>query len=394
MEESPESQDSPKPLNNRRPGLIGLGLLAAALLGFAVGQWFRPVGPEAERLPAPSVPSVFQVPRLVVYQEGPAIPQLWLDTFASAPGYLKAEVRPLFRAEDGTWPSDGDVYLLKARSFDEVGQSVPWADLSGRIPLDGINPVYQAQSFDPNDLKSRPWRVSPWFFMKRVAPGTPHKAAFAAPARWANEAGGLFPNDPDLLAALWSKSQGKPINLGGEEVHAVARQQVEAALGGRVAPEDDCWRGLKDGQIQISFLPAWKLVLDPQAGGGLIRWSVLPSGTIVDFEVAAIRQDTPRLDVAHRFVEFLLAPPQQAALLGATGYFPVRSRPGQEWAGSTLIVPSGTWFDRSEFILWPYPRPVPPPAPEVTDTNEVTPGDGGLGNPESEMRKAENSPSR
>jgi hypothetical protein len=254
--------------------------------------------------------------------------------------------------------------------------------------------VYQAQSFDPNDLKSRPWRVSPWFFMKRVAPGTPHKVAFAAPARWANEAGGLFPNDPDLLAALWIKSQGKPINLGGEEVHAVARQQVEAALGGRVAPEDDCWRGLKDGQIQISFLPAWKLVLDPQAGGGLIRWSVLPSGTIVDFEVAAIRQDTPRLDVAHRFVEFLLAPPQQAALLGATGYFPVRSRPGQEWAGSTLIVPSGTWFDRSEFILWPYPRPVPPPAPEVTDTNEVTPGDGGLGNPESEMRKAENSPSR
>jgi hypothetical protein len=394
MEESPESQDSPKPLNNRRPGLIGLGLLAAALLGFAVGHWFRPPGPEAERLPAPSVPSVFQAPRLVVYQEGPAIPQLWLDTFASAPGYLKAEVRPLFRAEDGTWPSDGDVYLLKARSFSEVGQSVAWADLSGRIPLDGINPVYQAQSFDPNDLKSRPWRVSPWFFMKRVAPGTPHKVAFAAPARWANEAGGLFPNDPDLLAALWIKSQGKPINLGGEEVHAVARQQVEAALGGRVAPEDDCWRGLKDGQIQISFLPAWKLVLDPQAGGGLIRWSVLPSGTIVDFEVAAIRQDTPRLDVAHRFVEFLLAPPQQAALLGATGYFPVRSRPGQEWAGSTLIVPSGTWFDRSEFILWPYPRPVPPPAPEVTDTNEVTPGDGGLGNPESEMRKAENSPSR
>jgi len=391
MYEDQNPQPLPKPMDSRRPGLIGLGLLAAALLGFATGHWFRPTGPEADRLPVPSVPSVFQAPKLLVYQEGPAIPQLWLDTFASAPGHPKAELRTLVRVEDGTWPTDGDVYLLKARSFSEVGQSVAWADLNERIPLDGINPVYQAQSFDPNNVKSRPWRVSPWFFMKRVAPGTPHKVAFAAPARWANENGGLFPNDPDLLAALWIKSQGRPINLGGEAVQAAARQQVEAALAGRVAQEDDCWRGLKDGQVQLSFLPAWRLVLDPQAGGGLIRWAVLPSGTIVDFEVMAVRQDSPRLEMAMRFAEFLLAPSQQAALLGATGYFPVRSRPGQEWAGSTLIVPSGTWFDRSEFILWPYPRPVVSTPVEVTNTNELVPEGGGVGNSESEMRKAEGS---
>ena len=377
MEESPDSENSPRPTDSRRPGLMGLGLLAAALLGFAAGHWFRPAGPAADRLPVPPVPSVFQAPKLIVYQEGPAIPQLWLDTFASAPGHPKTELRNLVRSEDGAWPTDGDVYLLKARSFSEVGQTVPWADLNGRISMDGINPVYQAQSFDPNNLKSRPWRVSPWFFMKRVAPGTPHKVAFAAPARWANEAGGLFPNDPDLLAALWIKSQGRPINLGEEAVHALARQQVEAAIAGRIAAEEDCWHGLKDGQVQLTFLPAWRLVLDPQAGGGLIRWAVLPSGTIVDFEVMAVRQASPRLEMAIRFAEFLLAPPQQAALLGATGYFPVRSRPGQEWAGSTLIVPSGTWFDRSEFILWPYPRPVPPPAPEATHTNVVAPEGGG-----------------
>ena len=377
MSEPSDSKNSAKPVDSRWPGLVGLGLLAAALLGFAVGHWFRPVGPEADRLPVPSVPSVFQTPKLVVYQEGAVIPQLWLDTFSSAPNHPKTELRKLERAEEGTWPSDGDVYLLKARSFSEVGQSVPWADLNGRVPLDGINPVYQAQSFDPNNSKSRPWRVSPWFFMKRVAPGTPHKVAFAAPARWANENGGLFPNEPDLLAALWIKAQGRPINLGGETVQAAARQQVEAALAGRVAPEDDCWRGLKDGQVQLTFLPAWRLVLDPQAGGGLIRWSVLPSGTIVDFEVAAVRQDSPRLEMALRFLEFLLAPPQQAALLGATGYFPVRSRPGQEWVGSTLIVPSGTWFDRSEFILWPYPKPVVEPVPAVTETNPVVPGSDG-----------------
>lgn len=394
MSETPDSHNSAKPADSRRPGLIGLGLLAAALLGFAAGQWFRPGIPEQERLPVPSVPSVFQAPKLVVYQEGPPIPQLWLDTFASAPGHPKVELRSLVRAQDGTWPVDGDVYLLKARSFPEVGQSVPWADLNGRIPLDGINPVFQAQSFDPNNLKSRPWRVSPWFFMKRVAPGTPHKLAFSPPARWAGEPGGLFPNDPDLLAALWIKTQGRSINLGGTAVQTTSRQQAEAALNGKMAPEEECWRGLKDGQVQLTFLPAWRLVLDPQAGGGLIRWSVLPSGTVVDFEVAAVRQDSPRLEMAQRFVEFLLAPPQQAALLGATGYFPVRSRPGQEWNGSTLIVPSGTWFDRSEFILWPYPKPVvPPPAPEATPTNETVPhADGGVRNAESGMRKAENSP--
>ena len=393
MAETPDSQDSRASTDSRRPGLIGLGLLAAALLGFAAGQWFRPAGPDTDRLPVPSVPSVFQAPKLIVYQEGPAIPQLWLDTFASAPGHPKAELRTLGRAENGTWPNDGDVYLLKARSFSEAGQSIPWADLNGRIPLEGINPVFQAQSFDPNNLKSRPWRVSPWFFMKRVAPGTPHKVAFAAPARWANENGALFPSDPDLLAALWIKSQGRPINLGGDAVQAAARQQAEAALAGRTAPEEECWRGLKDGQVQLTFLPSWRLVLDPQAGGGLIRWAVLPSGTIVDFEVMAVRQDSPRLEMALKFVEFLLAPSQQAALLGATGYFPVRSRPGQEWAGSTLIMPSGIWFDRSEFILWPYPKPAPPPTPEVTETNEIVPhAQGGARNAESEMRKAENSP--
>ena len=131
MSENPDSPNSSKPWDSRRPGLIGLGLLAAALLGFAAGHWFRPAGPEADRLPVPSVPSVFQAPKLIVYQEGPAIPQLWLDTFASAPGHLKVEVRSLSRAEDGTWPGDGDVYLLKARSFPEAGQSVPWADLNG-----------------------------------------------------------------------------------------------------------------------------------------------------------------------------------------------------------------------------------------------------------------------
>ena len=183
MAESPNAPDSSKPTDSRRPGLIGLGLLMAALLGFAAGQLFRPAGPESEgeRLPVPSAPSAFHPPKLVVYQEGPPIPQLWLDTFGSAPGHSKVELRSLVRAEDGTWPGDGDVYLLKAQSFPEVGQSVPWADLNGRIPLDGINPVYQAQSFDPNNVKSRPWRISPWFFMKRVAPGTPHKVAFAAP---------------------------------------------------------------------------------------------------------------------------------------------------------------------------------------------------------------------
>ena len=100
----------------------------------------------------------------------------------------------------------------------------------------------------------------------------------------------------------------------------------------------------------------------------------LPSGTLVDFEVAGVRQDSPRSEMALRFVEFLLAPSQQAALLGATGYFPVRSRPGQEWTGSTLILPSGNWLDRSEFILWPYPRPVVQPS--ITETNAGVPEKG------------------
>ena len=373
MEPSKSSPDS------RLPGMIGLGLLLVLALGFGLGRRLGSAGPEPERLPAPSAPSIFQLPaKLVVYQEGPAIPQLWLDTFSSGPGFLKVDLRILSRNSDGTWPTDGDVYLLKARSFNEVRKSVPWADLTGQVPVAGINPVYQGQSFDPLGTHSRPWRISPWFFMKKVPSGTPHKVAFAAPARWANEPQSIFPNEPDLIAALWIKSQGKSINLGGESTQQMARQQAESVLAGKLAPEVECWEGLKDGRVQLTYLPAWRLVLEPQAGNGLIRWSALQAGTIVDFEVMAVADGSSRKEMACKFLEFLLAPPQQAALLGATGFFPVHSKPGMEWAGSTFVMPSGTWFDRSEFILWPYPQPVETVPATVTDTNAVMP-EGGTG---------------
>jgi len=356
---------------SRTPGLIGLGLLVALAIGFGLGQKFASDGGEPERLPAPSAPSIFQLPsKLVVYQEGPAIPALWLDTFSSGVGNPKIDLRVLERGSDGSWPSDGDVYLIKARTFQPLSQIFSWADLTGRVPLDGINPVFQGQAFDPTGVKNRPWRVSPWFFMKKVAPGTPHKVALAAPARWWSEPQSLFPNDADLLGAIWLKSQGKPINLGGEGVQQMARQQAEVALAGRLGSEVECWEGLRDGRIQLTYLPSWRLVLEPQAGGGLIRWSVSGTGTVVDFEVMGVREDSSRKEMAFRFLEFLLAAPQQAALLGTTGYFPVRSKIGAEWAGSALIMPSGTWFDRSEFVLWPYPQiaaAVVPPA--VTNTN-------------------------
>ncbi|NCY21975.1 hypothetical protein EBX31_08465 [bacterium] len=81
--------------------------------------------------------------------------------------------------------------------------------------------------------------------------------------------------------------------------------------------------------------------------------------------------------MAFRFLEFLLAGPQQSALLGATGYFPVRSKVGAEWVGSALMMPSGQWFDRSEFILWPYPRIAAAPPPPTSETNGVVPVGGG-----------------
>lgn len=364
-----------EPLKNspdsRVPGLIGLGLMVAVGLGFALGNRLQPTEKNPEPTPVVASASIFQTPpKLVIYHEGPAIPQLWLDTFSSGPGYPKIDLRILVRNPDGSWPTDGDAYLLKARSFPELGKSLGWANLTGKVPAEGINAVYRGQAFDPAGAHSRPWRISPWFFMRKVAPGTNPKVAMAAPGRWVSEVGGLFPQDTDLLAALWIKGQNRSVNFGGENARASAKQQVEAAMAGRLASEEECWNGLKNGQVNFSYLPSWRLVLDPQAGGGLIRWAVLPNGTLVDFEVMGVREDSGKKDMAFRFLEFLLAPSQQAALLGATGFFPVHSKPGMEWAGSTLAMPGGQWFDRSEFILWPYPQPVAAvvPAP-VTETN-------------------------
>jgi hypothetical protein len=97
----------------------------------------------------------------------------------------------------------------------------------------------------------------------------------------------------------------------------------------------------------------------------------------VDFEVMGVREESSKKEVAFRFLEFLLVGPQQSALLGATGYFPVRSKVGAEWVGSALIMPSGPWFDRSEFIMWPYPRVAVTPPQPTSETNAVVPISGG-----------------
>ena len=363
---------------SRKPGLIGLGLMLVLGLGFGLGHWFRPASPEADRLPIPSVPTVFSSPpKLVVYHEGPALPQVWIDTFSGAPGYPKIDLRSLVRHADGNWPVDGDVYLLRARTFPEMGRNLLWMDLNGKVSSEGMNPVFLAQAYDPAGKQSRPWRVSPWFFMKKVAPGTNPKVAMAPPVRWWSESLALFPSDPDLLAAIWIKSQNRSIRLGGEPFRNQAIQQSEASLAGKTAPEEECWKALQDGRAGFSFLPSWRLILNPQAGGGLIRWSTLPTGTIVDFEVMAVPDGSTNKEMACKFLGFLLAPSQQAALLGATGYFPVRSKPGKEWEGSSMAMPAGTWFDRSEFIVWPYPQPVVPITTPVTETNSVVPAGGG-----------------
>jgi len=372
--ESPDPAHGPDTPESRRPGLVGLALLVALGLGFSLGAWFQPSVAPPERLPAPSAPSLFSLPaKLVVYHEGPALPQVWIDTFSGAPGYPKIDLRSLVRNTDGSWPVDGDVYLLKARTFPEMGRNLLWLDLTGKVASEGVNPVFLAQAYDPAGKQSRPWRVSPWFFMKKVAPGTNPKVAMAPPVRWWSEGNALFPNDSDLLAALWIKSQNRSIRLGGEAARNQALQQSEAGVAGKTASEGDCWRALQDGQAGFSFLPSWRLVLNPQAGGGLIRWSAPPTGTIVDFEVMAVPDGSAKKEMACKFLDFLLAPSQQAALLGATGYFPVRSKPGKEWEGSSMAMPPGAWFDRSEFILWPHPQPALPATSPVTGTNALAP---------------------
>jgi hypothetical protein len=213
--------------------------------------------------------------------------------------------------------------------------------------------------------------------MKRVAVGTNPKVAMAPVLRWASEPGAIFSEDTDLMAAIWIKSQNRSVNLGGESARTIAKQQVEASLVGKLATEEDCWNGLKDGRVNFSYLPSWRLILDPQAGGGLIRWSALPTGTLVDFEVMAVPEGSSKKEMAYRFCEFLLAPSQQAALLGATGFFPVHSKPGMEWAGSTFLMPTGPWFDRSEFILWPYPQVAVTSPQPTSETNAVVPAIGG-----------------
>ena len=212
--------------------------------------------------------------------------------------------------------------------------------------------------------------------MKKVAPGTNPKVAMAPPAKWWAEPSALFPNDPDLLAAIWIKSQNRSIRLGGEPSRNQAIQQSEISLAGKTAPEDECWKAMQDGRAGFSLLPSWRLILNPQAGGGLIRWSVMATGTIVDFEVMAVPDGSTKKEMACKFLDFLLAPSQQAALLGATGYFPIRSKPGKEWEGSSMVMPAGTWFDRSEFILWPYPQPVVSVPAGGAETNTVVPANG------------------
>ncbi|MFH1067885.1 MAG: hypothetical protein V1746_08295 [bacterium] len=341
----------------KKPSKRVLSLLALLLIFVGILLLiFRPSKPIVVPTPTPTPqPTPEKPPVLVFYTEKALLPASWLEEWEKAGG-MKVEQRLLTSSEGKPLPLDGDVYSLSPRHFNVLRQGLELASFDEGESKNGANPAFTGYSFDPDSQWTRPWRWTPYFFYFR------NNAALTE--RWWAHPNALWPDDMDLLIALQVKQLGQSANAPHNEAWDRVWQEIGASV--RLADEGKCWQALQEGQCEISLLPAALRLQSPDIKD--ISWRAPSHGAMVQLDVLVIAAKSPHMEQARKWVEFLIAPPQQKRVLPETGYFPTHTKPGEEWKGSPIPLPSGEWFDKSEFLL---PSPVAPTPQEPAAVEPV-----------------------
>lgn len=297
----------------------------------------------------------------VIYHTGPALPQSWCDAWGKK-AFMQVEQRPLVKKADGTWPDDGDLLIATPKTLEQLAAAIPLALLSDPARVQGINPAFLRHPFDPANQVTLPFRWSPWLL---IAASGQKEAAFAYFYNWQENPLAVLPDQPELLVSLRLKAEGYSANNYQEPRRSELAAELTAKLAGRLASQEECWTKLTSNKALMTFLPAsWRLKAGPQVLP-VLSWAFPSRGTLIEFEQLAVPQKSARHDKALALMLWLLHPEQQNRLLKETGFFQVKSKPGQETDGCPVPLPNAPgWLNWSEFIeAGPLPVPMPEPAP-------------------------------
>ncbi|MFZ5805584.1 MAG: hypothetical protein ACOY3I_00035 [Verrucomicrobiota bacterium] len=287
----------------------------------------------------------FNLRPLIVYVEKEAIPLIWLEQWKKETGE-SIEQRIFIPSEGKELPLDGDVYSVSPRYFQKLKEKMELLAFEENEFWNGTNPAFGGQSFDVDNRWTRPWRWSPYFFYLRQA--TPQTPLPRTDVWWTNT-NAFFPRDLDLLVGLRMKEMGSSANALQTQTKENLRRELEKSLSHSLADEKSCWEAIRDGKIEITFLPAaFRL---KNQGVTSIAWVAPSKGTLIQFDVLAISSRSLKTDAAKKLIGFLTSPAIQERMISETGYLPTHTRPQEEWKGTSMAAPNGSWFEHSEFLF-------------------------------------------
>lgn len=355
-------------------GIVGV-VLFISLIGF--GWWYnhQPVPSEQtqiqteqeEHTVSPSEPNkggLFssKEKKLIFYVNKTLAPEVWVKNWETQ-NNCNIEQRLL---PAGELPQDGDAYALSPEQLGALKNSgVSFMSLPEDDFFKTTDPVFLGHRFDLDNVFSRPWRWSPYlFYIHRSGTTNP-----VLPVNWWKEEKAMWPETSDLLVALRMKEYGASANLERGTLWNKAQDEINPAIASHLGNEQACWEALRAEKIEITFLPAALRLAPPMTDLANLAWFAPAKGTLVQFDVLVINEKTALKEQALSWLEFLRAEPQQKELCALTGYFPVRGSEASQ-PKTTIPLPPGSWFSKSEFLLYHQP----PKAIPVEDTRSKEDG--------------------
>lgn len=343
--------------NFRSPG--NLAILVLAFLPFLVGCG-KPSGTSSKNSMPPEPPK----PTFTIYYESEGLPGDWAKQWAEERQF---EIRQIHIDTPEFKPETADLYILSPTLFEKITSEISFAKLPSTLPLTEINPAFTNHPFDFDNAISRPWRWTPFFFLTKPE----QDGARPSIKNWLHWDHAGLPDDTTLLAALRLKEKGISANPIDPALREKQQAELTPVVQERMHPFSETWQHFQKGQDDMALLPLSLLISNRNAIPPGTRIETPAHGTIIHLDHLLVPETSQHHKEAVDLIETLLGEEKQKALMLTTGYFPVRSKFGEEIPTPPLVMPAGDWFNRSELLIVKAPPHPEEPQPQPILTSQA-----------------------
>lgn len=389
---------------NRTHWLLTIQVIGVAIFLSACGESSKPPVPEI--LPSDSKPELkspsslpprqpwASKPALKIYYDSEPLPLELLATWKplAPPEIVQIKLTP---NASGEFPQDGDLYLVTPPTIKKLRSLLDWQVPSKLVPQEQINPLFTSHPFDKTYAISLPWRWSPYVFYRKKE-SLEKKLPPLSFSDWSSYPQGIWPQDWALLWAMSRHLSKGSANAMVEDSEIKLFQETKNYLAPKTLSEEECWRTFSEGKTPITFARAAWHLKTTVAQDSLIEWAIPSQGTLIHLDHFLIPSQSSYLNSVNELVSYLVSSVGQKEMTKLTGFFPVRSRRGQELAASTIPLPKTNWLDNSEFLVLdleallvpaaaasviPKATPTPSLAPMPTSSPSPSPSSTPVSNP-------------